>query len=109
MHTVVYRTSFSAGPPAKVEPLKIDLVADGKPVRVRLCIYSQEQREFLATFVYLLVAAGMAYFNPPLRGLALHYCFPGWARRSTSSPLINVLSIGSPSNTSSQCPIMSRN
>lgn len=60
----IFRTSLSSGPPAKVEPLRIELSPDAKPTRVHLQNYSQEQRAFLVRSVTLLVAAGMAYFNP---------------------------------------------
>lgn len=60
----IFRVSFSSGPPAKVEPLKIDLVSDARPVRVKLRNYSQDQRNFLSNFVEKLVNAGMAYPNP---------------------------------------------
>lgn len=63
-HKNVFRTSFSAGPPAKVQPLKIDLVPDATPVRVRLRNYTQAQRQFLKDFVAQLEKANMAYFNP---------------------------------------------
>ena len=59
-----FRTSFSAGPPAKLPPLKIELTPDAKPVKVRLRKYSQEQKEFMRELVNDLVAHGMAYANP---------------------------------------------
>lgn len=63
-HTGIFRTSFSSRPTDKMEPMKIDLTPDAKPVRVRLWNYSLEQRAFLCDFVAKLVLAGMAYFNP---------------------------------------------
>lgn len=63
-HTDIFRTSFSSGPPADIPPLKIDLVPEAKPVRVRLRNYSQEQRDFLSETVKNLVSCGMAYPNP---------------------------------------------
>ena len=63
-HMDIFRTSFSAGPPAKLPPLKIELMPNAKPVRVRLRKYSQGQRDFLSDFVKDLVAHGMAYANP---------------------------------------------
>ena len=63
-HMDIFRTSFSAGPAAKLPPLKIDLTPDAKPVKVRLRKYSQEQKEFMRDFVNDLVANGMAYPNP---------------------------------------------
>lgn len=63
-HKNVFRTSFSAGPPAKAKPLEISLVSDASPVRVRLCNYSQAQRKFLRNFATQLVNANMAYLNP---------------------------------------------
>lgn len=59
-HTDVFRTWYLAGPPAMFVPLKIDLVANAKPVYVRSRNYSQDQREFLATFKSLVEATGMA-------------------------------------------------
>lgn len=43
--------SFSAGPPAKFESLKIELTPDARPVRVKLCNHSHAQREFLSEIV----------------------------------------------------------
>lgn len=63
-HMDIFRCSFSAGPPAKLPPLKIDLTADAKPVKVRLRNYSADQRRFLGVFVKSLVSHGMAYPNP---------------------------------------------
>lgn len=60
----VFRVSLSAGPPVNVPPLKIDLVADAKPVRVRLRNYSQDQRLFLAQTLQKLIDCGMVYSNP---------------------------------------------
>lgn len=63
-HADLFRTSFSSGPPADIPPLKVDLVPDARPVRVRLRNYSQEQREFLSNMVNKLVENGLAYPNP---------------------------------------------
>lgn len=63
-HMVIFRTSFSAGPPAKLPPLKIELTPEAKPVKVRLRKYSQEQKIFMHDFVNDLVAHGMAHPNP---------------------------------------------
>lgn len=63
-HLDVFRTTFSSGPAANIPPLKIDLVHDAKPVRVRLRNYSQTQKEFLAEFVNKLLDAGMVFPNP---------------------------------------------
>ena len=52
----VFRTSFSSGPPADITPLKIILIPDFRPVKVRLCNYSQEQRQFLEEFSPILYA-----------------------------------------------------
>lgn len=60
----IFRCSFSSGPPAKLPPLKIELTADAKPVKVRLRKYSADQRKFLATFIKSLVSHGMVYPNP---------------------------------------------
>jgi len=63
----VFRTSLSAGPPARIRPLKIELTPQAEPVKVRLRNYSREQREFLSDFVEKLVRSGMAYPNPTSR------------------------------------------
>jgi hypothetical protein len=63
-HMDIFRKTFSSGPPAKVSPLKIDLLPHASPVRVRLRKYSQEQRKFLSSMVAQLVDCGMAYANP---------------------------------------------
>lgn len=63
-HLDVFRTAFSAGPPARLRPLKIDLTPDAVPVKVRLRNYSQDQRDFLKKFVSNLVYNDMAYPNP---------------------------------------------
>lgn len=60
----IFRTSFSRGPPANVEPLKIELTPDAKPVRVRLRNYSLDQREFLQKFMKVLIDTGHVYPNP---------------------------------------------
>lgn len=81
-HTDIFRTSFSSGPPANIEPLKIDLVPDAKPVRVRLRNYSQDQREFFSATVSKLVDCGMAYPNPtsPWASVPLLVAKPGPAK-----------------------------
>lgn len=63
-HLDVFRTGLSSGPAAKLPPLQIALTPDAKPVKVRLRNYSQEQREFLRTFVATLLEKGMVYRNP---------------------------------------------
>lgn len=63
-HMDIFRTSFSAGPGAKLPPLKIELTPDAKPVKVRLRKYSQDQEDFMRKFVDDLVANGLAYANP---------------------------------------------
>ena len=60
----IFRTSFSAGPPAKLPPLEIELTSDAKPVKVLLRNYSQEQKEFMRDFASDLVSNGLAYPNP---------------------------------------------
>lgn len=52
------------GPPAKLEPLKIEPTPDGKIVSVQLRNYSQGQRAFLSNFVSQLFGTGLEYFNP---------------------------------------------
>jgi len=63
-HVDIFRTTFSSGPPAKFPPLKIELTADAKPVKVRLRKYSQPQRAFMQKLVKKLISCGMAYYNP---------------------------------------------
>jgi hypothetical protein len=60
----IWSISLTAGPPAKLPPLVINLKTDAIPVRVRLRRYSQEQREFLSRFVAQLEASSMVYRNP---------------------------------------------
>lgn len=43
-----FRTSISSRPPARVTALKTDLVSDARSMRVRLRIYSQEQRTMVS-------------------------------------------------------------
>lgn len=62
--TDIFRSNFSSGLPAQVPLLKIDLVADVVPVRVRLHNYSSGQKEFWSTIVSELVDSGMIYPNP---------------------------------------------
>lgn len=63
-HQNVFRTGLSAGPPVKIPPLKIDLVSDARPARVKLRKYSQDQREILGKLCKKLIQCGMIYSNP---------------------------------------------
>lgn len=67
-HAFVFCTTFSsappAAPPAAVPPLKIELAPGSGSVRVKLCKYSQEQREFLKRIVEDLSRCGMELSNP---------------------------------------------
>ena len=63
-HMDIFRTSFSSGPGAKLPPLKIELLPEAKPVKVKIRKYSQEQQKFLKDFVEKLVAHGLVYANP---------------------------------------------
>lgn len=63
-HVDIFRTGFSSGPPAKFLSLRIELSQDGRPVKVRLRNYSQEQEKFLTSMIEDLVRHGMAYANP---------------------------------------------
>lgn len=63
-HMDIFQVGLSAGPPAKLPPLKIELLPETRPVQDRLRNYSQEQRDFLATFVSKLLECGMVYSNP---------------------------------------------
>lgn len=58
-----FRTSFSSDSPAKIPPLKADLVPDARPVCVRFRSYFLEQRGFLSRMVEKLFANGLAYSN----------------------------------------------
>lgn len=62
-HAAEFRTSFSSEP-ARVEPLRIELMPDAKPVRVKLRNYSASQRAFLQKLVATLTAHGLVYPNP---------------------------------------------
>lgn len=63
-HVTIFRTSFLYDPPAKFAPLVIETKTNAKPVKVRIRNYSQEQKEFLITFVQDLMRHDMAYPNP---------------------------------------------
>ncbi|ETV91956.1 hypothetical protein H310_13605 [Aphanomyces invadans] len=56
----VFRLKLGRDPPVKVEPLRVTLKADTKPVRCKARRYSKEQREFMARHVEQLQAAGYA-------------------------------------------------
>lgn len=60
----IFRVLFSAGPPASIIPLKIELKSDARPVRARLRNYTQEQRPFLTYILNSLRRHGMVYSNP---------------------------------------------
>ncbi|KAH9078958.1 hypothetical protein Ae201684P_020021 [Aphanomyces euteiches] len=60
----VFRLKLGRDPPVKVEPLRVTLKADAKPVRCKARRYSKEQREFMAKHVDELQAAGLCYRNP---------------------------------------------
>lgn len=60
-HVNIFRVSFSAGPPAKIPPLKIDLTPNNFPVRFRLRRYPQGQKHFLLSMVSDLVKHKMSY------------------------------------------------
>lgn len=81
-NTDVFRVGFSSGPPAQFKPMKIELVPNAKPVRVRLRNYTQEQRLFLSETVKKLVDCGMAYENPtsPWASAPLLVAKPGPAK-----------------------------
>lgn len=60
----VFRADVSLEPPATFDPLKIELVADTKSVRVCLRDYTQEQRTLLTKQLATLVDCHMAYPSP---------------------------------------------
>lgn len=60
----IFRTELSEGPPAQAPPMHIELPPDARTVRVKLCNYSQEQREFMNNIISNLVSCDMAYFSP---------------------------------------------
>ncbi|KAF0736552.1 hypothetical protein Ae201684P_007026 [Aphanomyces euteiches] len=60
----VFRLKLGRDPPVKVEPLRVTLKADAKPVRCKARRYSKKQREFMAKHVEELQAAGLCYRNP---------------------------------------------
>ena len=63
-NTNIFRTSLSSGPPADVEPLRVELVHDAQPVKVRLRNYSPAQRQFLDKFMKDLIRCNMVFPNP---------------------------------------------
>jgi hypothetical protein len=77
----IWNISLTAGPPAKLPLLVINLKTDAIPVRVRLRRYSQEQREFLSRFVAQLEASSMVYRNPRPGALPRSW-FLNWIRPS---------------------------
>lgn len=58
---IVFRTSFSAGLPANILPLKIGLRKDASTVRVKLCNYFSEQKTFLKLMAGDLERCWMIY------------------------------------------------
>lgn len=59
---IFVRRSFQR-PLARVPSLKIGMLPDAKPVRVRLRNYLLGQKNFLADFLSWLIGSKMAYFN----------------------------------------------
>ena len=57
-------TPFSAGPPANVPPLKIQLKPNSKPTIVRLRRYTAEHQEFLDKLMNKLIELDYVYPNP---------------------------------------------
>lgn len=80
-HTGIFRASSSSGPRAELISLKVDLVFDVRPVRVRLRKYSPEQRQLLSDMVNKLVDKGLAYSNPS----SLLACAPLLVPKSSSA------------------------
>lgn len=62
-HADSFDVSFSPTP-AKIDPLRIVLTPDAKPVRVKLRNYSEEQRDFMKTLVTQLIDSDCLYPNP---------------------------------------------
>lgn len=60
----MFRTTFSAGPPAHVPPLEVRLSPEAKPVHMRLQMYSADQRSFFKQHVADLETCGMVLHNP---------------------------------------------
>ena len=60
----VFRISFSAGPPANVPPLRIQLKPDAQPTVVRLRKYSSDQKLFLRKLMKRLIDLDYVYPNP---------------------------------------------
>lgn len=58
-----FSTRFSSTP-AKVEPLRIELTADARPIRVKLRNYSASQRAFISSLMQDLVRHNLVYANP---------------------------------------------
>lgn len=104
----VFWTSFSAGPPAKVSSLNIELTSDTKPTCFRLRNYSQEQHQFLCHFVELLLSVGMAYFSSSAFWVCASLLARKLAQYSFNSLSIYVLSTASPWSISSRCLILNK-
>lgn len=62
----VFSTTFAKRPPTKSKPCNTDLMANSKSARVKLANYSQEQREFLKTFVDKPKSCNIVNANPTL-------------------------------------------
>lgn len=56
----VFRASVLLGPPTKVKPLNVSVIADAKLVWIYVSNYSQDERMFLCWFLFILVKEDMA-------------------------------------------------
>lgn len=63
-HIDIFRVGLSSGPPVKLPPLKIQLLPDAHPVRVKLRNHSEDQRKFLKEFVENQERYEHVYRNP---------------------------------------------
>lgn len=63
-HTDIFCTNLSSGPPEDVKPLRIYLQEDARSAHVRLCNYSQKQRDCLYDLVHQPVRPSLAYSKP---------------------------------------------
>ena len=60
----VFRRGLRQGdPPARVEPLKVTLTSDARPVKARPRVYNPVKTAWLASCMASLVALGLVFFN----------------------------------------------
>lgn len=60
----IFRLRLGPDPPAKVEPMRVNIKAEARPVIAKARRYSKDQRDFLDKFVTRLVEYGLVKPNP---------------------------------------------